>query len=204
MSAPKTILANLFDPIFRKPAKPTRNHWALPKKVGYGFIPTEKNASINEALESYAASRHETAADNLIHSRMENVAAANLKLANAQRRFNVDPSNYFRRNLENKQDALDLAQGRLNDQIMSKPIAPGPLRRLPRSLLKPVPVPVPEPAPPLSNVASSIRSSAVAPVAGSTESMPSVGGMRRNRSKSRSKKQKVRAARKARKTQRRK
>jgi hypothetical protein len=206
MSAPKTILANLFDPIFRKPAKPTRNHWALPKKVGYGFIPTEKNASINEALESYAASRHATVADNLIHSRMENVAAANLNLAKAQRRFNVAPSNSSRRNLANKQEALHLAQGRLNDQITAKPIEPGPLRRLPRKIpgQNPAPEPASEPAPPLSNVASSIRSSAVAPSASPSEAMNSVGGMRRNRSKSRSKKQKVRAARKARKTQRRK
>jgi hypothetical protein len=175
---------------------PIRN-WAT------GLVLKKQPKAVTQALKSYASSRHATAADNLIYSRMQNVEEANINLANAQRRFNVDPSNSSRRNLENKQDALHLAQGRLNDQITSKPIAPGPLRRLHRRL----PELNPEPAPPLSNVASSIRSSAVAPIVGSNESMPAVGGMRKNRSKSRSKKQKAsatRKARKARKTQRRK
>jgi hypothetical protein len=180
-------------------------HWAT------GLPLTKQPKAVTTALARYAAS-HANAANNLIQSRMKNVEEANLKLANAQRRFNVDPSNSSMRNLETKQDALDLAQGRLNDQIISKPIAPGPLRRLPRKIpgQNPAPEPAREPAPPLSNVASSIRSSAVAPSASPSEAMPSVGGMRRNRSKSRSKKQKVRAARKAqkarkaRKTQRRK
>lgn len=58
-----------------------------------------------------------------------------------------------------------------------------------------------EPGPRGSNAGAG---SAVAPAEGSTESMPSVGGMRRHRSKSRSKKRKATTPRKTRKTQRRK
>ena len=179
---------------FSQPSKfsPTR-HWS-------GLVLKAQPKAVTNALASYAAS-HANAADNLIQSRMKNVEEANLKLANAQRRFNVDPSNSSRLNLENKQEALDLAKRRLDDQITSKPIEPGPLRRLPRKVPEPA-----EPAPPLS-IESNIGSSAVAPVVGSNESMPAVGGMRRYRSKSRSKKRKAktpRKAKKSRKTQRRK
>jgi len=189
-SEPESPQLSKFSPI---------RHWAT------GLPLTKQPKAVTTALARYAAS-HANAANNLIQSRMKNVEEANLKLANAQRRFNVDPSNSSRRNLANKQEALELAQGRLNDQITAKPIEPGPLRRLPRKI--PGQEPAPEPAPPLSNVASSIRSSTVAPSdSPSSEAMPSVGGMRRNRSKSRSKKRKAtttRKSRKARKTQRRK
>jgi len=207
--------------------------------MAFANIGTSTNAGLKATLDSYRVSISANNAERSDLSAMRNTVEGAIYTETIAKHMRDDAMHYRPHKLKKynkryadavkaRKRAEEALEAKLN-QLKQKYREPGPrgsnagagsaaaAGSAPPGFFEPAPMPrrmvakaAAEPQtrkPVLVNFSDNV--SAVAPVAGSSEEMPShsVGGMRRNRSKSRSKKQKARAAqkaRKAKKTQRRK